>query len=202
MNLKGQFRQAKHHLLNYVWEPLFVGSEDFGLVFARVVWFLWFAFLLLSTAAARHYSEPLSDLVFAQALGIVSASTIFLTLPARVRSQRLHVVMMLLSCMVFVSLQRPAAFTPHGTFLRTFARIQVGMSTEQVRAILFPYQASDDHYKRQQVFVNSEAARRWWFHEKYNGNLHFRHPGSGNGNGVFDVYFHNGKVIATYCVNQ
>jgi hypothetical protein len=202
MKPKREFIQLKRVLLNYVWEPLFSDSDNFGLVFARVIWFGWFAFLLLSTATARCYSEPLSDLVFAQAVGIVSASAILLTFPARVRSQRLHVIMMALSCIVFVTLQRPAAFTPHGRFLRTFARVQVGMFTEQVRAILFAYEASDDHYKRQQVFVNSEAARHWWFHGRYNGNLHFQHAGSRSRDGVFDVTFQNGKVIAVYCQNN
>jgi hypothetical protein len=189
-------------LCHYVWEPLFAGSEDFGLVFARAVWFVWFVFLLLSTAAARHYSEPLGDIVFAQAVGIVSAFTILLTLTARPEPQRLHVFMTVLSCVVFVTLQRPAASTPHGVFLRTFARVQVGMSADEVRAILFSYQASDDHYKRQQVFVNSEAARHWWFHEKYSGNLHFRHSDRDSIDGVFDITFRNGKVIATCCQNN
>ncbi|MES2464116.1 MAG: hypothetical protein V4671_26415 [Armatimonadota bacterium] len=202
MKLKREFIHTKRALLDYVADPLFVGSDNYGLVLARVVWFGWFVFLLLSTALARHYSEPMSDIVFAQSVGIVSAAAIFLTIPSRALSPRLHTIMLALSCVVFMTLQRPAAFTPHGTFLRTFGRVQVGMPVEQVRSILFSYQASDDHYKRQQAFVNSEAARQWWFHANYSGNLHFRHAEPEGRSGVYDITFKQGKVIATYVCNK
>jgi hypothetical protein len=186
---------------DYVWEPLFVGA-NVGLVLARIAWGLWFALLSFLTLINFSYRDPMTDVEFAQSVSIVSAIAILCTLRPTIKSQRLHCLMLALSCIVYIGLQRPMAFTPHGTFLRTFTRVKPGMTTYQVRSIMFSYIASDDHYKHQMVFVNSEAGRQWWFHEKYSGKIHLRHSDPDYVDGFFDITFQNGIVVDTYCFNE
>ena len=177
-------------------------SEATRVFLAQGVWFGWFGWLWVSTLIARLSCEPMSDSAFLQGTGIASAAALLLTLLPSVRTQRLHCLMLALSCLVFYGLQRPTAFTPHGQFLRAFSRVEPGMTTEQVRTALLPYQASDSHYKRQRVFVNSQAARQYWFHAGYSGRLRFAPPDSNRPNGVFEIVFRGGSVESIRCVNR
>ncbi len=177
-------------------------SEPIRLFVAQGVWFLWFGWLWVSTLIARVFCEPISDSDFLQGTGVTSAAALLLTLLPNVRTQRLHCLMLALSCLVFYGLQRPTAFTPHGQFLRAFKQVEPGMTTEQVRTALLPYQTSDSHYKRQRVFVNSQAARKYWFHPGYSGRLHFAPPQASRPNGKFDIIFRAGRVESIYCLNR
>jgi hypothetical protein len=166
-----------------------------------VVWYVWFTLLCLYTLIARWYSEPLSDIDFVQAIGIVSAAAIFLSYPSTEKIRRLHVLMLALSCLVFVTLQRPAGFTPHGRFLRSFAMIKNGMTTGEVASIMQNGTVSADTYRRWSLPVSSSAAHRKWLHSGYSGRLRFDHTGPGI-DGFFWVDFQNGLVISTYCFNE
>jgi hypothetical protein len=177
-------------------------SEPTRLFLAQIVWFVWFGWLWVSTLIASVFCEPISDSAFLQGTGIASAVALLLTLLPSARTQRLHCLMLALSCLVFYGLQRPTAFSPHGQFLRAFTRVEPGMTTEQVRTALLPYQASDSHYKRQRVFVNSQAARQYWFHPRYSGRLRFTQPESSRPNGVFEIVFRGGRVESIYCFNR
>lgn len=173
---------------------LLARSAQVRFVLARTVWLLWFGWLCFSALNAHTSCEPIRDSTFLQGTGLVSAFALSLTLAPSIRTQRLHCAMLALSCVAFYGLQRPVAYTARGIFLRTLAHIQTGMTTDQVRALLLPYQASDNHYKHQRVFVNSEAAHKWWFHPKYAGRLRFSRDDFDNGGGFYDVTFAEGKV--------
>lgn len=179
---------------DYVWKPLFVGSDDGGLVFARLVWFGWFGFLCLYTLYTHAYSEPLSDINFAQCTGIVSAVAILCTLLSRSHPWRLHWLMLALCCFNFMALQRPAGDTPHGRFLRSFTRIEDGMTADTVASLMQDATVEG-------IPVRSAAAHRKWFHNGYSGWLIFSHEGP-RVDGYYSVDFYKGRVISAYCNND
>jgi hypothetical protein len=195
------WKYVRHTLYEFLWEPLFVGHEDIRVACARGIWFVWFTLHCLYTLHARSYSEPLSDSDFVQAIGIVSAAAILISQPTSRKIQRLHVLMLTLSCIVFLTLQRPAGFTPHGRFLRSFGTIRNGMTTGEVASIMRNGTISADDYLRWSLPVSSDAAHRKWLHPGYSGRLRFSHNGPGI-DGFFWVDFQNGLVISTYCFNE
>lgn len=199
-----RWQQARRIFHDHIWEPLLVDSSDTGLGFARLIWFIWFGSLCLFTLYARTYSEPLSDTIFAQVTGILSAVAITCTLFSRRNPWRLHWLMLTLCCVVFLVFQRPAGFTPHGKFLRSFAGIKNGMTTEKVTSLMQeatvmgttgPWSYSSH------IPVRGSAAHQKWLHPGYSGSLSFSHSGP-SFDGYYTVDFHNGRVVSTYCYND
>jgi hypothetical protein len=196
-----RWQQVRRTFYDYVWEPLFVSSSDVGLVFARLIWFIWFGSLCLFTLYARAYSDPLSDSVFAQVTGVLSAVAITCTLCSRRNPWRLHWLMLTLCCVQFMLFQRPAGFTPHGRFLRSFAQLENGMTTEQVTSLMQDATVTLQYSTDVHVAVGSAVAYREWLHPGYSGGLSFYHEGP-NFDGSYRVDFYNGRVVSTYCYND
>ncbi|MES2464117.1 MAG: hypothetical protein V4671_26420 [Armatimonadota bacterium] len=194
------YKRLSHLSQEYVWEPLFVG-KDKGTVGARFLWGLLFSLLSCFTLLARIYSEPLDDLTFAQCTGIVSALAILCTLRSLKNPWRLHWLMLGFCCFQFVVIQRPTGFSPHGQFLRSFATIKNGMTTDEVALIMQNGTISADIYFRWSLPVSSRAARRKWLHPGYSGRLNFDHTGPGI-DGFFWVDLVDGRVVSTHCFNE
>lgn len=193
--------QACRIFYDYIREPLLVGSSDTGIVFARLIWFGWFGSLCLYTLYARAYSDPLSDSIFAQTTGILSAVAILCTLCSRRNPWRLHWLMLALCCIQFIAFQRPAGYTPHGRFLHSFAGIKNGMTAEQVASLMQEATVTVQYSTDVHVAVGSPAAHRKWLHSGYSGCLNFYHEEPGF-DGSYSIDFLKGQVVRTYCYNE
>ncbi len=193
--------QACRNFYDYVWEPLLVGSSDAGLVFARLIWFGWFGSLCLYTLYARAYSDPLGDSIFAQVTGVLSAIAIVCTLCSHRHPWRLHWLMLALCCVQFLAFQRPAGFTPHGRFLRSFSQIENGMTAERVAFLMQDATVTVQYSTDVHVAVGSAVVDRRWLHPGYSGCLNFYHEDL-DFSGSYAVDFFRGRVVSAYCYND
>jgi hypothetical protein len=172
-------------------ETLFPESDDLGLILANLVWGLWFVWLSLTTIiTCFSHDTMMTDLAFAQGVGIASAIAILFTLRPSIKSQRVHVTLLIFSCFLYFGMQRPASHTPHGVFLSAFKNVQKGMTASQVRTIMFCYEGMS----QPNLIMEHGIAPAWWQSSHYSGKVCFNHKDSDYVAGYYHVTFVDGQV--------
>jgi hypothetical protein len=160
-------------------------TESIGIALAVCIWILWFGCLVL----VAIYGWPvLADSDFVAGTGIASSLAILCTLRPSIRSQRLHVIMLCLCCILHFGL----LFRPHVRFIRTFARIEEEMTSLQVKEIMQNYNISEQHGKTEaETKVSMQSAL---FTPKYSGTIFFNHYDHDTVGGTYCVTFKQGRI--------